>query len=180
MIDDQAMQERPKKKKRGPYTKTTDQAFAASVSNVIRRGYRTEQAADAGNIRSSTLRSALKRYRLRGTAKPLKRGRKPRGAFNDELVYFLFGYVDQHPFATVEDVLDEVAADPVVHEFKPSKTTLHNWLRENARLTFQWMQSFPPEPSADEGKRAIEEYSHISDMPTFNVHENCVFIREAA
>lgn len=180
ILDDQLMPERQIKKKRGPYKRTSDAMFAAGTSNVMRRGYRTEQAAEAGSIQSSTLRSALQRYRLRGTASPLKRGRKPRADFDAQLVHFLLDYVDNHPSTTVKDILDEVAGDPVVQDFQPAKTTLHRWLRANARLTFRWFQSFPPFPPVDEENSVIEEYGNIVDMPSFDVHKNCVFISEAA
>lgn len=96
-IEDESMPDQLRKsRKRGSYQKIESQTMLAAATNVVRRGYHVEQAATAAQIKPATLRSAVRRYRLRGTVVPKKRSRKANGEFNTDVVRFICDWVDEH------------------------------------------------------------------------------------
>ncbi|CDH61594.1 predicted protein [Lichtheimia corymbifera JMRC:FSU:9682] len=95
--EDESMPDQLRKsRKRGSYQKIESQTMLAAATNVVRRGYHVEQAATAAQIKPATLRSAVRRYRLRGTVVPKKRSRKANGEFNTDVVRFICDWVDEH------------------------------------------------------------------------------------
>lgn len=176
------MPDRPRKRrKRGPYQKIDSQTILAAAANVMRRGYNIEHAATAAQIKPSTLRTAVRRYRLKGTVLPIKRGRKAKGEFNADVIRFIFDWVDEHEHTTMFDILDAMDADALLQGSKPAKTTLHRWLRMNAHLTFKYSsRSFPPPPSEHEAIQAIKVFEEVFTSVDFHMYENCVYIGDAA
>lgn len=171
-----------KRRKRGPYQKIESQTILAAATNVIRRGYQIERAATAAQIKPATLRSAVRRYRLRGTVLPMKRGRKAKGEFNADVVRFIFDWVDEHEHTTVYDIMNAMDADALLEGVKPAKTTLHRWLRDNALLTFKYSQrSFPPTPSYQQEEDAANKaFDNVFRSVDFHMYENCIYVGEAA
>lgn len=177
------MPDRPRKRrKRGSYQKIESQTMLAAATNVVRRGYHLEQAATAAQIKPATLRSAVRRYRLRGTVVPKKRGRKAKGEFSADVVRFIFDWVDEHEHTTVHDIMDAMDADALLEGSKPPKTTLHRWLRDNAHLTFKYSQrSFPPTPSTEQEEyEANKEFGEVFSSVDFHMYGNCIYVGEAA
>ena len=108
---------RPRKRgKRGSYQKIERQTILAAAANVLNRGYNIEHAATAAQIKPSTLRTAVRRYLLRGTVLPMKRGRKAKGDFNADVIRFIIDWVDEHDHTTVFDILNAMDADARLKE----------------------------------------------------------------
>lgn len=173
---------RPRKRgKRGSYQKIESQTILAAAANVLARGYNIEHAATAAQIKPSTLRTAVRRYLLRGTVLPMKRGRKAKGDFNADIIRFIVDWVDEHEHTTVFDILNAMDADALLEESKPAKTTLHRWLRINAHLTFKYSsRSFPPPPSENEANHAIKAFEEVFTSVDFHMYENCIYIGDTA
>lgn len=177
------MKERSKgKKKRGPYQKIEPQTIVAAATNVMRRGYDVEQASTAAQIKPATLRSAMRRYRLKGSVLPEKRGRKPKGEFTQELKEFVLDFVDDREhIVTVLDIREAIFGNPFLMDVTPSKTSLQLWLRKNAHLTFKLSdRSFPPKPSVNEASKIMAAYDDICGLPELRIYDNCIFVGEAA
>lgn len=182
-LDDTVMKERPKKKKkRGPYQKIEPQTIIAATTNVMRRGYDVEQASIAAQIKPATLRSAIRRYRKKGSMLPEKRGRKPKGEFTKELKEFVLDYVDdREQVVTVLEIREAILNNPFLVDMAPTKTSLQLWLRKNAHLTFKMSdRSFPPSPPASDEASIMSAYEDIRGLPALHVYDNCVFMGEAA
>lgn len=171
------MKDRREKKKRGSYQKIEPQTIVAAATNVIRRGYDVEQAATAAQIKPSTLRTALRRYRLKGSVIPEKRGRKPKGEFTTELKKFVLDFVDDREhIITVIEIREAILNNPFLVDMAPTKTSLQLWLRENAHLTFKLSErSFPSKPTAMEADSFAAVYDNMRCLPELDPYSNCVF-----
>ncbi|KAI7847062.1 hypothetical protein BDC45DRAFT_542258 [Circinella umbellata] len=162
----------------GKYEKYSDAKMALAVESVKIYGMSVEKAAGRTGIKAGTLRDALRRYKARGKATPSTRGRKAKSSFTEETVSFILNKVDENPNMSVEDIYFAFVDDGTMAI--PAVSSLQNWLRKNARITFQRVPSYPSMPSEEEEEEYTHKYWQTLNAGEVNVRENCIFIGEAS
>ncbi|KAG2216420.1 hypothetical protein INT45_001377 [Circinella minor] len=162
----------------GNYEKYSDAKIALAVESVKIYGMSVDKAAGRTGIKVGTLRDTLRRYKARGKASPSTRGHKAKSSFTEETVSFILNEVDENPNMSVEDIYFAFVDDGTIAT--PAVSSLQNWLRKNAQITFQRVPSYPSMPSEEEEEEYTHKYWQTLNAGEVNVRENCIFIGEAS